>query len=320
MSVNLSVKNPDFAIPMAHAETAIAFRKPEKAWEYFRTLSSLLGEENSEELMQLQTKITLLDTEIEQEHAHAKKAGQSVRSFPPVGVNRPQGEQTCWMGALIQLVTNSPLLLENLLKKRETFQYLVPSLEKYLEADTASIEIDTKTIRAQFQEIGNTEQVDVADALIELINLAELDVPTFLLGIDGFDIPSDIIANELFLRVGQRFEGVKIEAPEHFFANGNYYAITGCAIHIGVDNNGHYTSIIRKTDGWYIVNDCTVDKVSQKDARELLKKGAIFQYRKEAPTWKAVALHTAYTIGKAFLNLALYAPKSLLGWNAKKLN
>lgn len=59
------------------------------------------------------------------------------------------------------------------------------------------------------------------------------------------------------------------------------YDLTGVIIHIGDSiEHGHYVSVVKKSDGWYLCNDKTVSAVSGKELEKFLSQGYIFQYTK----------------------------------------
>lgn len=75
----------------------------------------------------------------------------------------------------------------------------------------------------------------------------------------------------------------RFELPRHL-TQGNepniHYELVGCMIQKGALDSGHYISLIKKPNGWYLNDDSRVRKISDTDAKEELKKGYFFNYRK----------------------------------------
>jgi hypothetical protein len=59
------------------------------------------------------------------------------------------------------------------------------------------------------------------------------------------------------------------------------YQIKGCVIQHGSSKGGHYISLQKKPDGWYVVDDQKVKMVSNSEAKQMLKKGYLFFYEKK---------------------------------------
>ncbi|NGX38451.1 MAG: hypothetical protein K1000chlam2_01625 [Chlamydiae bacterium] len=62
------------------------------------------------------------------------------------------------------------------------------------------------------------------------------------------------------------------------------YALTGCLIFYGDHNNGHYISLQKKPDGWYLINDHQVKKITDLQAINFRKSAYMFHYSKEQTT------------------------------------
>ena len=103
-----------------------------------------------------------------------------------------------------------------------------------------------------------------------------------------------------FFKVTKPIEGI----PNIFKLNRNYtkyneevnYELTGCIIHWNIEgtvNGGHYTSLIKKQDQWYHINDSVVAKISDEEASKLLKQGYIFQYQKTDASLPIALIHPA---------------------------
>lgn len=58
------------------------------------------------------------------------------------------------------------------------------------------------------------------------------------------------------------------------------YALKGCVIQRGTLDGGHFISLQRKPDGWYLINDADVSKVTSSEAKGLLETGYLFFYEK----------------------------------------
>lgn len=78
------------------------------------------------------------------------------------------------------------------------------------------------------------------------------------------------------------------------------YQIKGCVIQKGSLKGGHFISLQKKSDGWYVVDDDVVRKVSNREAQGLLKKGYLFFYERKGveaarPPSKPVETAASYT-------------------------
>lgn len=101
--------------------------------------------------------------------------------------------------------------------------------------------------------------------------------------------PNDLVIQAQ--RTGQARNSPIEGIPEQFQLPSEYtrwnetahYEITGCMIHLGEDNRGHYIALEKKADGWYLANDTNVSKVSNEEATRLLGQGYVFHYRKVEP-------------------------------------
>jgi len=71
---------------------------------------------------------------------------------------------------------------------------------------------------------------------------------------------------------------------------GALYEITGCIIHSGTDDDGHYTVLRKVGDTWYHIDDDRVEEITNPE--ELLSHGYVFHYRKiETPEISAQEEH-----------------------------
>lgn len=80
-----------------------------------------------------------------------------------------------------------------------------------------------------------------------------------------------------------------------------HYEVSGCIIHTGEDNRGHYRALVKKPDGWYLANDTRVTKQTAAEAQALLEKGYLFFYEKTKPS--RCCWETAGAVFQFILNL-----------------
>lgn len=111
------------------------------------------------------------------------------------------------------------------------------------------------------------------------------------------DPPEDLIIKAL--RYGQQgvnndFSGRDIrddisgipeqfELPKEFtVANrqGIQYELNGCIIQRGSLRSGHYVCLVKKKDGWYLMNDSSRELISKEEANDYFKQGYFFLYSK----------------------------------------
>ena len=58
------------------------------------------------------------------------------------------------------------------------------------------------------------------------------------------------------------------------------YRLKSFVIHRGGFGGGHYISVVRKEDEWYLCNDSSVTKISENDVNKILKQAYILYYSK----------------------------------------
>lgn len=78
---------------------------------------------------------------------------------------------------------------------------------------------------------------------------------------------------------------------------GAKYEITGCIIHGGTDNSGHYTALRKVGDTWYYINDSVVEEVP--NPQDYLSKGYVFHYQKVEYETAEESTFTCYDILKS---------------------
>ena len=59
------------------------------------------------------------------------------------------------------------------------------------------------------------------------------------------------------------------------------YQIKGCVIQKGSVDDGHFYSLQKKPDGWYLVDDQDVKKVTDEEAAKMLSKADLFFYERQ---------------------------------------
>lgn len=130
--------------------------------------------------------------------------------------------------------------------------------------------------------------------------------------------PNDLIIH--VKRYGEKQGAILEGIPETFELPSEYtrwnekdvhYELTGCMIHLGKDGSGHYIALEKKPDGWYLANDSVVDRISPHRARELLKTGYMFHYRKAKPARTCGSI--IYEIAMPLFQIAAYPFQSY--WN-----
>jgi len=98
--------------------------------------------------------------------------------------------------------------------------------------------------------------------------------------------PKDLIIQTY--RFGQRqgysiknFESFQISSDQTRWAEPTaQYDLVSCIVHLGLDNQGHYVTLLKKPEGWYLANDSKVTLLSNQKAKEYLEKGYLFHYEK----------------------------------------
>ncbi len=73
-----------------------------------------------------------------------------------------------------------------------------------------------------------------------------------------------------------------LEVNDILRANDSQYLLTGCIIHQGSGiRGGHYMSLVRKANEWFLCNDARTQKISDQAAKQFISsQGTLFQYQK----------------------------------------
>lgn len=237
--------------------------------------------------------------------------GPVMSASAPVGI--VNGNNNCGYNSLVQSIANTPSLKERFAAPGSPYKGFYDSYAQAQVEGEQRSRIDANQVRKVTSEAALGSQVDAGEELGHMLEkiVDERDTQ-FEMGdgylytkyghdiltmqfnqIQNFERDVQRVINEArsdpeTLIVGapmyqlETNEAVPIrgEVPTKIDTQGGAYELTSCVIQQGNASGGHYITVQKKPDGWYLIDDTVVEKITQQRARQELQNGYQFFYEK----------------------------------------
>lgn len=238
-----------------------------------------------------------------------------MQGFAPVGIINgliPQHGNNCALNAWLQLFANNPILARKIQGHRngncKVLALLLKGIYAAQQVGRRIAPIDSQELRIELFPNTDPEQQEQLDAA-EILECIQERTKNQLGRIIQFEISRNPTFTELFntqmdkKKFEEAPEDLLIQArdaynkdtliegiPEAFKLRTQdtesgqenaYYELTNCILHLGsTAKAGHIIALVKKPEGWYLMNDEQRELISDQAASDLIKKASILNYRK----------------------------------------
>lgn len=223
----------------------------------------------------------------------------------PIGIVRRRGNQNCAYGSLLQAISNTSKLRDSFLNSDFAGffeEYAASQDEGKPVSDIDLIDVREKLTGSRNsahqedagKELGKmleklageeisffpTDQCNYTKYKSDTLSLHYAAMSDFAANVQsslqyvGGTPPNNVIVNRGSLA------SVGGSVPTYIPHKEKGYDLKSCVIQFGGASGGHFVTLQKKGNGWYLIDDAHVSKVGNRKAKKLLKQGYLYFYEK----------------------------------------
>jgi len=252
---------------------------------------------------------------IETEDSEGEESIPLFDAANPLGIERGVGEQNCPYGSLIQAISNSPKLRERFMINSSPYQGFYEEYTASQSLGEKMSDIDLNDVRRQTSSSSNRVQEDASGVLGKMLEKVTPDGELVDMGIEdgksytwyGTDTlkiryeemnhftsevqgsldlldcsAESVIIERAKYDTDRNLKVLKDDVPTHISSGSTGYELTSCVIQLGDDLGGHFVTLQRKANGWFLIDDAKVKRVGDRVAQNYLKNGYLYFYEKSS--------------------------------------